>query len=284
MILLTFLKKIRTLFRLTYWKLIDILWFFLPVRKPNATYTNTFSIGIVTYINRYDKLFKPLIKNLCKLFPDVEIVVAINGYYDQEKQQNYLIEIKALLSKYPNIKYIAYNEGQSLSKLWNQLIINATNKKVFIFNDDIKIAPYFRKNIEDSGIMQKDLGLLNWSWSHFLISKDIVKQIGWFDERFPGVGNEDEDYEARLVIAGIYIESVDIKGLKNIIIQTKDFSYGKHTETVNIKYVKGNKTVFDQKWDMLPESKEGYVFVRLLGKYLKLNTGMETPDFYKELK
>ena len=253
-----------------------------PIRKKKSNYTNVFSIGIVTYINRYDKLFKPLIKNLCKLFPDVEIVVAINGYYDQEKQQKYLTEIKALLAKFPNVKYIAYSEGQSLSKLWNQLVIHAINRKVFILNDDVKIAPYFRKNVEESGILKKELGLLNWSWSHFLISKSIIHQIGWFDERFPGVGNEDEDYEARLVIAGVYIESVEISGLKNIIIQTKDFSYGKHTETVNIKYVKGNKIIFDKKWDMLPEPKEGYVFVRLLGKYLKLNAGMETPNFYKD--
>jgi glycosyl transferase family 2 len=282
MTVLKFLKKIRTVFRLTYWEIIKVWWLILPVRKDNSKYTKTFSIGIVTYINRYDKLFKPLIKNLCKLFPDVEIVIAINGYYDQEKQRKYLKEIKALLSKYPNIKYIEHNEGQSLSKLWNQLVIHSTNEKVFIFNDDVKIAPYFRKNVEDSGILKKELGLLNWSWSHFLISKRIIHQIGWFDERFPGVGNEDEDYEARLVIAGVYIESVEISGLKNIIIQTKDFSYGKHTETVNIKYVKENKTIFDKKWDMLPEPKDGYVFVRLLGKHLKLNAGMETPNFYKD--
>jgi hypothetical protein len=283
MTVLKFLKKVRTAFRLTYWEIIKLWWLITPIRKKKSNYTNVFSIGIVTYINRYDKLFKPLIKNLCKLFPDVEIVVAINGYYDQEKQQKYLTEIKALLAKFPNVKYIAYSEGQSLSKLWNQLVIHAINRKVFIFNDDVKIAPYFRKNVEESGILKKELGLLNWSWSHFLISKSIIHQIGWFDERFPGVGNEDEDYEARLVIAGIYIESVEISGLKNIIIQTKDFSYGKHTKTVNIKYVKENKTIFDTKWDMLPEQKEGYVFVRLLGKYLKLNAGMETPNFYKDI-
>src|SRR5208283_5090968 len=138
MSLTIFLKKIRTAFRLTYWELIKVWWFMLPISKNNTQYTHTFSIGIVTYINRYDALFKPLIKNLCKIFPDVEIVVAINGYYDQEKQQKYLTKIKTLLAKYPNVKYIEYNEGQSLSKLWNQLIIHAANEKVFIFNDDVK--------------------------------------------------------------------------------------------------------------------------------------------------
>jgi hypothetical protein len=283
MTLLKFAKKIRTLFRISYWKLIDGLWFFIPMKRNYIVDNNKFSIGIVTYINRYDKLFKPLIKNLCKIFPDTEIVIAINGYYDQDKQKKYLEEIKALLSKYNNIKYIEYNEGQSLSKLWNQLIINSKNEKIFICNDDIKIAPYFRKNVEKSAILSKELGLLNWSWSHFLISKKIIKNVGWFDERFPGVGNEDEDYEARLVINGIIIESFEINGLKNIIIQTQDFSYGKNTETVNIKYVKENKVVFDRKWDMLDDKKEGYVFVRLLGKYLKLKKGMETPDFYHKI-
>ena len=75
-----------------------------------------------------------------------------------------------------------------------------------------------------------------------------------------------------------------MNGLKNIIIQTQDFSYGKNTETVNIKYVKENKLIFDKKWEMLPDKKEGYVFVRLVGKYVKIRPGMETPDFYPEIK
>ena len=283
MIFKTLFRKIKTLFKLSYWKFIDLVWPLRSVKEMGDTKNATYSIGIVTYINRYEKLFKPLIKNLCKLFPDTEIVITINGYYDQEKQQKYLMEIKSLLDNYPNVKYIAYNEGQSLSKLWNQLVINSTNKKTFIFNDDVKIASYFRRDVEQSGILNTELGLLNWSWSHFLISKNIIQQVGWFDERFPGVGNEDEDYEARLVIDNILIESYPIEGLKNIIIQTKDFSYGKNTETVNIKYVRENKVVFDKKWDMLDEKKEGYVFVRLLGKHMKLNAGMETPNFYPEI-
>lgn len=274
-------KKEITLFKIIYWGLVDFLWNILP-KKNVSTSNNTYSIGIVTYINRYNTVFKPLIKKLCKLFPDTEIIVAINGYYDQEKQKLYLKNITTFLSKYSNIKTITYNEGQSLSKLWNQLIIHSQNQKIFIFNDDIKIAPYFRKNLEKSGVLKQEIGLLNNSWSHFLISKSITVKVGWFDERFPGVGNEDEDYETRLVLNNILVKMFPINGLKNLIIQTKDFSYGKNTETVNVKYVKRNKIFFDQKWEMTKEKRDDYVFVRLLGCYLKLKDGMGTPNFYQE--
>jgi hypothetical protein len=277
------IKKTKTLGKLIYWWIIAKAWYFIK-GKNYASPNKNFSIGIVTYINRYDKLFKPLIKSLCKIFPDTEIIIAINGYYDQEKQKRYLADIGFFLSQFPNVKKFEYKEGQSLSKLWNQLIIHSTNEKLFICNDDIKIAPYFRENLEKSGILNTNLGLLNSSWSHFLISKSIISQVGWFDERLPGVGNEDDDYETRLVIHGILIQFYTIEGLKNIIFQTKDFSYGKNTETVNIKYVKENKIFFDKKWSMSDEKKEGYIFVRLLQNYLRLNVGMETPNFYPEIK
>jgi hypothetical protein len=280
----TTMKKLNTLYKILYWRLIDVVWKFYPQQKqPSANNSEKYSIGIVTYINRYDMFFKTLVKNLCKLFPDVEITIAINGYYDFEKQKKYLEAVGKQLKKYPNVKKITYNEGQSLSKLWNQLLINSSNQKIFIFNDDIKITPSFRKDIEGSGVLKEEVALLNKSWSHFLISKKTVAQTGWFDERFPSVGNEDQDYECRLATEGFKIKSFEIPSLKNLIYFTKDFSYGKKTEVVNKKYVSANKDHFNKKWILSDEPKEDFHFVRILGKHAKMNTGMETPNFYPEI-
>jgi uncharacterized protein YktB (UPF0637 family) len=133
----------KRLHRFAYWALIDKLWPCIPVKQIGYKKNKIFSIGIVTYINRYEKIFKPFMKSIYKLFPDTEIVIAINGHYDQEKQKLYLADIGEFLARFPNVKRIEYQTGQSLSKLWNQLVINSTADKTFIFNDDIKIAPGF---------------------------------------------------------------------------------------------------------------------------------------------
>ena len=252
-------------------------------RPPKLADKNLkYSIGIVTYIRRFEAFFIPLIQSLCSLFPDTEILIAINGHYDRKQQEQYLSKIRAFLAAFPNVKAFPHTEAQSLCKLWNKLIINSSNDKVLIFNDDILVLPHFRKELEKCGILSVDVGLLNWSWSHFAISKKVISRFGWFDERFPGVGNEDEDYEARLAMRGTLAPSFSIGAVRNVVVKTKDFSYGKNMAVVNQKYTRDNKLFFDSKWDLAEQPGEGFVFVQFLGKYAKLKQGMETPEFYPE--
>lgn len=255
----------------------------LPVPHTGPLQTQ-YSIGLVTYIKRYDIHFKPLIKQLCYLFPDTEINVAVNGYYDQEQQQAYLKDIKDHVSQYPNVKLISYAEGQSLSKLWNQLIIHSTSPKTFIFNDDIKLAKNFRHQIEGSGILKEQVAIINASWSHFLISRSAAKAYGWFDERFPGVGYEDHDFEIRLKIAGLEIKSFAIKDLKNLSYATKDFSWGANERTIFEKYSGVNGDHYFAKWDISEKEQEGFTFVRIIRGYAKIKPDMETPDFYPDFQ
>jgi hypothetical protein len=272
------LKPIRAL----YIKVARALWLFCPTPR-HETKNGRYSIGVVTYIRRFENLFKPLISQLCKLFPDSEIIVAVNGYYDHEQQTIYLKKINSFLEKYPNVKVLCHDRPQSLSRLWNQLIINSANAKVLIFNDDVLLLPSFRRHFENSGSLAMDVVLLKNSWSHFLIAKRVTSVAGWFDERFPGVGNEDEDYEARLALLGEPVHCIELGGLKNISVKTKDFSYGKTVEVTKEKYITANKVFFDSKWEIAEESRPGFAYVRILQNYVKLKPGMETPDFYPEI-
>lgn len=274
--------RVVSLFNRVYWNLVPFFWKLVPSKLGSQRLNFDYSIGIVTYINRYNIFFKPLIKNLVSIFPDTEFIIAINGYYDQEKQKKYLKEIIHYLKKFKNVKLLTFEEPQSLSKLWNLLIINSSNEKVFILNDDIGISQSFRRHIEKSNILKSDVGIINTSWSHFIISKKIVDKIGWFDERFPGVGNEDQDYECRLVFNNIALDNFNIGGLKNIVFLTKDFSYGKDTEVVEKKYVKANKIFFDTKWELSDAERPGFKYVRLVEKFVRLKPDMETPDFYPQ--
>ena len=258
-------------------------WYYRLRRLARGRNTR-YAIGMVTYVARYERYFQPVIDRFASWFPDTQIIVAVNGYHDQERQADYLSEVRRFLKRYRNVETIEHTHPQSLSKLWNEIIIKAHPDTVVIFNDDIMIQPFFHKELEASGALEHDVATLSRSWSHFVISKAVVARVGWFDERLSGVGNEDEDYEARLATAGETLGRVEVMGLKNFVHETRDFSYGKAIEVAKKKYVQANKVFFDRKWDLSPTPKPGYAWVEILQAYAKINDGMATPDFHPDAR
>ena len=49
-----------------------------------------FSIGVVTYLGRFDTYFKPLLRRLNLIFPDYDIIVFLNGHHNLEKADRLL--------------------------------------------------------------------------------------------------------------------------------------------------------------------------------------------------
>lgn len=246
----------------------------------NQHHTPLYSLGLVTYVVRYDQYFKPVIRQLLSNFPDTEIMVNVNGYYDLSIQRSYLIDINNYLKKHRNVKVISHEQPRSLSLLWNQIILKATNNFILILNDDISVSPLFRRELELKWKATR-LTLLNSCWSHFIINKEMISANGWFDERFEGVGNEDEDYEGRMALKGLRPDLLRIEHIQNHIEQTKDFSYGKDTPVEKQKYVKRNKEFFDRKWELSEVGGPDYAWIRILQKYGRIRPGMETPKFYE---
>jgi hypothetical protein len=205
----------------------------------------------------------------------------INGYYNEEAQKKYIKEISVFLNSYPNIKYTVHYQPQGLSALWNKLIIHSSNHHVFIFNDDITISPFLRDVLF---AMKKDtVTLLNNSWCHFLITKKTVKEVGWFDERLKGVGNEDQDYDFRLIAKSLSPQVFYLSQIKNIVEQTKDFSYGKNMAVINNKYTAGNWDFIIQKWSMSNEQKEKYLYSKKFRIWFNPISNIETPNFHPEI-
>ena len=68
-----------------------------------------------------------------------------------------------------------------------------------MLNDDIMItSKNFMQEIETL-ILQNDRSsfTINDSWSHFVISREEIDHIGYFDERLLGIGEEDGDFAWR---------------------------------------------------------------------------------------
>jgi len=157
------------------------------------------SIGITTFENRFEKYFVPLLSKIREFDSETEIIVAINGENDQPFNQDYRKEILLYLSSINNVFPIMFPQFRGVSKLWNSIIIHATHDHILMLNDDIMItSKNFMQEIETL-ILQNDRSsfTINDSWSHFVISREEIDHIGYFDERLLGIGEEDGDFAWR---------------------------------------------------------------------------------------
>jgi len=207
-----------------------------------------FSIGVVTYLGRFESHFRRLIRDLNFAFPDCDINVFINGHYDSVKQIEYIRKVTSFLRQYNNIKYVTHERHQPLARGWNWLVMMSGNDKILILNDDITVRPGFRYEIRDKLASSPDFFTINGSWSHFMISKEIVRKVGWFDERFIGVGDEDGDYMCRLAMYGIPIKSVAIPGIDNHVAEQNDCGWANFSSVIDGKYAQVNRDFFVKKW------------------------------------
>ena len=99
-----------------------------------------FTIGIVTYIERFDKWFKPLLTKIKDQRPDVEVIVCVNGEHNKDFDEEYRKEMLVFLSKFSNVYPMFFTSHRSLSKLWNNLLINSTNDILVRLDDDLTIT------------------------------------------------------------------------------------------------------------------------------------------------
>ncbi len=213
----------------------------------NKITEKSLSIGVVTYLARFEDYFKPLIKKLYSIFPDYDIIVFLNGHHNQEKQIHFLQNVTSFLTKYPNVRYLTNVTHQPLARSWNWLILMAMRENILILNDDLMVNTEIRHNLEKLS-SPPNIFIINRSWSHFVINKKIVRQVGWFDERLSGIGYEDYDYIFRLARQGITVKSIALHGIFNYVAPSTDASWATISEVTAGKYSKVNYEFFLKKW------------------------------------
>lgn len=234
-----------------------------------------YSIGVVTYVARFEEFFKPLIKQLTQVFPDREIVCIINGHPDSNLQAGYLKHVTAFLANYPNVRYLTNEKHQSLAKCFNWLLMMSFAPRMLILNDDISLNLLFRKDFEKALLKYPDFFIINQSWSHVLISKEVVKKVGWFEERLVGTGQEDADYGFRMKEAGFNLNQTKCYGVINYVAPQKNAGWKEFSEVSKSggKSSEINDQFFYKKYSKPEVTSSGE-------PKLHLNPGMETPEFY----
>lgn len=155
------------------------------------------TIGITTFKHRFDQYLVPLLNTIKTIDKDIEVIIAINGEHKEPFDNKYRRSVLEFISKFDNTFPIIYPTFRSLSKMWNNIIINSTNDYILLLNDDVTITDVnFINNIKglaNSGNSFK----INGSWSHAVLYKWTVETLNWFDERLLGIGEEDGDFEWR---------------------------------------------------------------------------------------
>ncbi|EFK08343.1 conserved hypothetical protein [delta proteobacterium NaphS2] len=192
-----------------------------PFRKRENHFQ--ISIGIATFERRFEDYFVPLLKSIRAYEAEAEVLVAVNGEHKKAFREDYRRRMLAALTEHPSVFPIFFPMFRSLSKLWNTLLIHASSDFVLMLNDDTLITD--EKFMGKIGkILEKNGGrsfLINQSWSHFVAAKEEIAHLGYFDERFLGIGEEDGDMTWRYIREyGAPMKNHTMKGFKNYAQET----------------------------------------------------------------
>jgi len=175
--------------------------------------TTKISFIITTFKERLE-LVKNLINNIKSYHQDnYDILLFVNSNNEEPLDNEYRKEILNIGIKYNNIYIFTLPEFKSLSKMWNTGVIFSNTEYNIILNDDIE---YKNPNIINNILnfihtYQCEFFTINYSFSHFVITKTMLHKLGYFDERLLAFGEEDGDIVHR------YIEMFNLE-LKNIMI------------------------------------------------------------------
>jgi hypothetical protein len=229
------------------------------------------SIIITTFEARFFEYTIPLITAL-RSEVNLPIFVIINGNYSKNKNNYMLQEFLKELGKFTNIYPTAFSNFHGCAEMWNTGIVNADSDYFIILNDDIYVYPKLIKSklafIREL-VSQNELVTFNRSFSHFGISSKCIDEVGFFDEHFLGIGEEDRDYFHRYesrYLRKPYNLSTDI--FYNFGDESRDNEIEKNSKG---KYSRFNTIIQQEFYSTEPEgSIQGrYEFpVRRLNEYL----------------
>lgn len=192
-------------------------------RFRNEKWAGSLSIGITTFERRFTNYFVPLVKQLRAIDPETEIVVAVNGEHQQVFSESYRAGLLEFLAGQSHVYPILFPQFRGLTKLWNSIIVHATGDHILILNDDVAITkPKFLDKVRQALVRSGGASFtINGSWSHFVISREEVDQLGYFDERLLGIGEEDGDISWRYLSQyGRPVENYTIAGVDNCSEET----------------------------------------------------------------
>lgn len=245
---------------------------------PKSSDVQAYSVVITTFDKRFDAFLVPLLSQIKQQRPNIEVIVAINGPAKGEFDEAYRTNILSYVSKFQKVFPTVFPRFQSLAKLWNRGALTATQNRALILNDDLELGDKDGISFFDllESALEKTSGSfkINGSFSHFILDKQELIQVGFFDERLLGLGEEDGDFYWRYYKEyKKEIPSVDVDLIKNVQSDLADDGYAKGIRTAskfnrefiqNKKYKKaligGYRGMFDNRVNQILEDEKQYPY------------------------
>lgn len=158
------------------------------------------AIVITTFEDRQEDACLPLLSGLRTAGIPLPIVVVVNGVYGRRYDPKKRSRFAQAALELGDVSFVMSRSMIPLSRCWNLGIQLADADVCVVLNDDVAVS---RTKLQDDignlvlESQKSGLALGNGSFSHFAIAKACINEIGWFDERFLGVGEEDGDFAWR---------------------------------------------------------------------------------------
>jgi hypothetical protein len=157
-------------------------------------------IVVTTFEKRFFSSALPLIQQLRDAGIDYPIIVVINGNLDGNHNQDLRQKFISELAKFTNLGIVTNFQFCGISRHWNLGIQLLGTEAVACFSDDLVVSRHFKNELESVFEAVKVAGLVTIEgFASFVITRELIDEIGWFDERFLGFGEEDGDYVWRYI-------------------------------------------------------------------------------------
>lgn len=219
---------------------------------PSRDLSKALTIAVTTFSGRYAHHFLPLYRQITRLFPEVPVLVAVNGGPDAGEQAAYLerFSTEVCAGAPEQHRFLLHDQPVGLTRLWNGILAASPSATTLILNDDLQLDPWLRRWIEAIDWPAQRLLFLNGSWSHFAINRALVERIGAFEPAFPGIGFEDMDYDARLHFAGETSLNLRCPWVHHLDHKPETTSFDSFSGRSWGKYTSANEAVFFERWQI----------------------------------
>lgn len=219
--------------------------------KRNTTKETNLLVGIPILGNT--ELFENTIKTL------LENTKKYNLEFFCINNTENTIERKKLYSLFDtiNCKIFDINKNIGVSCSWNRIIFNALskNKTPYILSTDLVFNSQMDDIFDYVETFQDRVNLIK-GYNFFSVPKNIIREIGWFDENIYPAYSEDCDYSYRIknIIGDFFIKNVPLyKDIEHIGSQTLK---NQNSDPKDVEFIKSHgkfiKNYYKLKWGDSP--------------------------------
>jgi hypothetical protein len=217
--------------------------------------------------------------------PDVDKVIFVNGQHKKDFDQNYRKDILKFAADCPRTYLIMSPIFRGCSYMWNTCFNHSSTPYCLNLNDDVSLVDGFFDEYEQMLMHNSQLGdesfRINFSFSHFSLYRNDLFDVGYFDERLLGVGEEDGDWLWRWEVA----KKKSMRVYRsNCLVNHIDTA---ETNVENMVKAGGKYSKFNADWIFsykyqpdapLDPSKPSAI--SMYGRPIQMRDGAMTPEYY----